>query len=482
MKRSSPTQVTPRRQRVTKVCVSRRQLLRGIGSVAVALPWLEEMELQAQDQSAPLTRCLTAFFGLGIQKPFLDQRFTGPLQPLQEFESRIALFTNAQMQQAGGGGAHCESAPVVFVGERKVDIERAGGPSIDQLMKTALHPDGVPTAVDTLTSGIWFRNGACVSQRHRVWDSLGAARPPMRRPSKVFETLFGAIVPDPSAPMGPEAALETRIKRSILDGTRDQYQRWASNDGILGAKSREKLDAHLQSIREIERRLSAGDGALPEGCVPARPVEPEAMDYERFTYEIAEAAPEMQLQDFITIWQLHADLWAAALRCDIVRFGNIMHLGAGDHIKLFGTHSGLGEVLDFRSNIDQGTPHFSWFHKGDAQSQGLARLHQHFALSELAYFFRLLNDPMFLEANGKSVLDNTLIVLGTEYGFNHQVTDVFHAILGGNGHFNPGFYDQQMNVIDVYNAALTAYGINHKIGEATQVTEDVIGEIPGLLA
>jgi hypothetical protein len=439
------------------------------------------MEVGAQTPDASITRCVTVFFGLGIKKPFQDERFTGPLEPLQAFQDRMALFTNAQMPQAGGGGAHCESAPVVFVGERKVDNERAGGPSLDQLMKSALHPDGVPTAVDTLTSGIWFRNGACVSQRHRVWNNLGAARPPMRAPSQVFEALFGGASAAPDPTMSEAQKLERGVKQSILDGTLDQYKKWSNRDSVLGAKSREKLDAHLQSLRQIERRLSASDNVLNAACIPAKPVDPPVIDYDRFTYEIAEAAPEMRVEDFVAIWSLHTELWAAALRCDVARFGNIMHLGAGDHVKLIGTHAGLGQTLDFQTRIDQGTPHFSWFHKGDDEAQALARLHQHFAITHLAEFFRLLQDPLFLEANGKPVLDNSLLLLGTEYGFNHQVSDVFHAILGGNGHFNPGFYDQRMNVIDVYNAVLTGYGIKHRIGTATAVVEDVLGEIPGLL-
>ena len=64
---------------------------------------------------------------------------------------------------------------------------------------------------------------------------------------------------------------------------------------------------------------------------------------------------------------------------------------------------------------------------------------------------RALDDPNFLEANGKTVLDNTLVIMGTDYGgggtsTGHIPEGVFHAIAGGHGHFRAGFNDKVYNV------------------------------------
>jgi hypothetical protein len=55
---------------------------------------------------------------------------------------------------------------------------------------------------------------------------------------------------------------------------------------------------------------------------------------------------------------------------------------------------------------------------------------------------------MFLEANGKTVLDNTLVVIGTEYGLDHGLSGVFHAVAGGHGPCTSGFFPDLANVVD----------------------------------
>ena len=69
-----------------------------------------------------------------------------------------------------------------------------------------------------------------------------------------------------------------------------------------------------------------------------------------------------------------------------------------------------------------------------------------------------------VEPNGRTVLDNSLVV-GTEYRRNHDASDVFHAVVGGGGRFNPGWYDQRILPSDVYHQALVAYGVDSGIPE-----------------
>jgi arylsulfatase A-like enzyme len=86
-----------------------------------------------------------------------------------------------------------------------------------------------------------------------------------------------------------------------------------------------------------------------------------------------------------------------------------------------------------------------------------------------------LDDADYLEANGKTVLDNTLVVVGTDYGgggnsTGHIPEGVFHAVAGGNGHFRPGFYDTEYNIIDLYETVLRPYGINSGMGAGNHPT------------
>ena len=97
----------------------------------------------------------------------------------------------------------------------------------------------------------------------------------------------------------------------------------------------------------------------------------------------------------------------------------------------------------------------------------------------LAYFLERIDDPAYREGNGKTVLDNTLVVLGTEYGWNHQLPNLFHAVAGGHGHFKPGFHDQRANAIDLHNTILQPYGITAAIGRKTGVMSE--GDLSGAL-
>lgn len=61
------------------------------------------------------------------------------------------------------------------------------------------------------------------------------------------------------------------------------------------------------------------------------------------------------------------------------------------------------------------------------------------------------------------MLDNSLILVGTEYGENHNASNTFHAVMGGGDRFNPGWYDQAILPSDVYHQALAAYGVDSGI-------------------
>lgn len=472
--------------------LARRAFLRGAGTVVIALPFLEEFARGRahSDTHDPPERLVTLFFGLGLD-PAWQGDFSGPLEPLAPFSSKLATFSVDH--PTGPGGAHCETSAAVFVGEEPTAVNVAGGPSIDQWVKRELDPGGA-----TLASGLWWRRGACPAQALRVFGPDGSGRPPVKRPSEVFDQVFGSATPpmptDPTDPTDPEPTDPTdpalsrhrRIRRSILDTVIGQYQHLRGDRSPLGYQSKLKVEQHLSSIREIERQLAPADtvidmgggGEMPGGgetpttaCVgfPERPIDPvlegggETWDYDEFTYGTGDGAPVLRWEDAQSVFRLHADLWAVALRCDLLRFGNLMHESAGGHMNLEGTYSAMGESTDFPGS----SQHDSYFHGNDRPR---ARLYQHWAMTNLGYFLRQLDDDAYLEANGRTVLDNTTVVIGTEYGWNHDANNAFHAVLGNVDRFRAGvFTDQRFSAADLYNAVLRGHGIDASIGARTGV-------------
>jgi len=452
---------------MAKQGLDRRTFLRGAGTIAIGLPLLEEMKpslAEGAPGDAP-ARVVTLFFGLGLDPAWTAEKFTGPLAPFESLQSKMAFFTNVNMNQ-GDGGAHCENSPVVFVGEKNPNENRAGGASIDQLVRQASDP-----TASTLASGLWWRRGACDAQALRVYNPDGTARSPIKRPSAVFDALFGSATPPGGLPTAPDPALtrERHLRRSALDTVLSQYQRLTGANSYLGQASKQKLELHLQSIREMERQLAPSDDIVMGGqpgaaCLfPSKPSDPPIADYDQFTYGTGDGAPEIAWQDLEQVFHLHADLFAVGLTCDLVRYGNLMFESAGGHLNLKGTYSALGQSTDFPGT----SQHDAYFHGNQPHH---ARLYQHLAMQNLAYFLQKLDAVM--ETGGRTLLDNTTVVIGTEYGWNHSSSGVFHAIAGSTGRFKPGFYDQTLNAIDVYNAVLQGHGLPASVGSRTGVASE----------
>jgi hypothetical protein len=451
-------------------------LLRGAGSVAIGLPFLEEMAVpraRAADELAP-NRLVTLSFGLGIPTEQSELGFAGPLEPLAPFAEKLACFSGLDMSQAhdyGTGTTHFKTGDVLFVGEPQKNEYTAAGPSLEQLMLRALHPQGSPTRLSSLSAGLWFTYGA-PSRYVCHWNHDGSPGPaPIRRPSRLFTQLFGET--NPGLGSDPDPARSARIQRSILDTVLEEYRFALSDRSYLGAASKAKLQIHLDGIRNVEQRLIPTEQALlPDapGCtMPAEIVDPEGLPYDQETPDTPQppgvfkphSAPMDHLV-YLEAFALQAELFALALRCDLTRFGSLLVTDKGGNLQFKGKYTGASVgTIDFDLETATDSIHNELFHR-----QRLAEMaqYQHFAMSGVASALAAFDDPTFLEANGKTVLDNTLVVIGTEYGLDHGLAGVFHAVAGGHGHFKSGFFSQPANVIDLYDTLLKPYGISSGIG------------------
>lgn len=461
--------------------IARRTLLRGLGTVAIGLPFMEEMlprGLRAADAPMPM-RLITVFFGLGIPREQTLEKFDGPLEAYAPLESKIAFFTNLELRQShdfGSGEPHFKVGDVVFVGDPQKREYEASGPSLEQIAKKELHPDGVPTPIGSKSVGMWFRTGS-VSQYTRHWNHDGSpGERPERRPTTIFEQLFGQVNDGSTTPTAedPEALRELHLRRSVLDTVKTEYDHYLGERSPLGVESRNKLSVHLDNIRNVEQRLAPVEGAVSdalaqEACVLPDSVEDPAED--SIPYELAQggaggSAPVIEHEDFGAAFQVQGQLMALALRCDVVRFGSMLFVGAGGHVGFRGTYNALGESLNFSQDLPGTSTHDAYFHNNQWNK---VRLHQHFASVNIAGVLQSFDDATYLEANGKTVLDNTLVVVGTDYGgggntIGHEPSGAFHAIAGGNGHFKAGWYDTEYNIIDLYETVLQPYGIATGMG------------------
>lgn len=469
--------------------LNRRLFLGGTGAALIGLPLLEELvpeRAHAQAGGVP-RRVLTLSFGLGIEKALQEEGAMGPLQPLLKFAGKAAFFSNlTNAHLAGSGTVHFRVGATQFTG-RKQDGYNAGGPSIEQIVKNHLHPGGVPTVtgVPSVTAGLWSRTGA-VSQYTRQWNQDGSPGPrPERRPSKVFQSIFEKYQSSPQQPMAsdgepaaadPQALLEAHVQRSVLDTVKDQHSTLTGNRSFLGKASKARIDNHLTEIRQVEKQLVIGDrlAAKMEAAECGVPNSTDFADPDGVTFYDAPSGPtggpEINYGVAQTAFRLSGKLIALGITCDALRFGSMVFYGAGGHMRFRGTYeaTAIGASLDF-DDVDN-SPHNAIFHQYVKDS---IRAYQHFAISQLAYVLEELD--AVTEPNGKTALDNTLTVIGTEYGRNHDDDgQIFHAVLGGEGKFAPGQYDGNHGFDDLYGTLMKGYDI----------PDSGIGgeEIPGLLA
>lgn len=451
--------------------LSRRLLLRGAGTVAIALPFLEEFmpKASADEGDGVPCRLFTMSFGLGIERAMQMEQFGGPLETLQPFADRTAFFTNVDARPlAANGTPHFSTGAATFTGvpQKGSDAEyHAGGPSMEQVMKRGLHPNGVPNvALPELSVGFWSRTGA-VSQFTRQWNEDGSPGPrPERRPTKIFELLFGGYMPPGMDPDDPELEVKRHVERSVLDSVMGQYESLTSVNSPLGKDSKARIENHLAAIRDVEKQLVPTEDGM-EPMLTCTPPEDGSIDdpqpysfYDAANGPSGPGAPVIDWEVADQAMQLIGELMAMGAACDLLRFGSVVCVGAGGHIRLSGQYDAIGENLDFTPIFSGGTPHDVIFH---AYQPDRIRLYQHFSIRQLSHMLAAMDSHM--EPNGKTVLDNSLVLMGTEYGENHDAEYAFHAVIGGGGRFNSGWYDQAVIPSDIYHQALDAYGVDSGI-------------------
>lgn len=450
-----------------KRTLSRRQLLRGAGSIAIALPFLPELVASpARAQDSLPTRVFTMSFGLGIEHAMQLEEFNGPLASFAPFASKAAFFRNVDGGPlASAGTSHFSTSATLFTGVPQQDGGsgyHAGGPSMEVVAKQALHPNGVPNvSVPELSAGLWSRTGAD-SQFTRQWNPDGSpgARPE-RRPSRVFDAIFGGYEPPTTGEPDPEELVRRHTHRSVLDSVMGQYQSLVSDRNGLGAESKARIENHLAAIRDAENRLAPTEGSMRLGdcTLPGEPTDPSGYSfYDAASGPTGAGAPAIEWTVAEATMKLIGDIMAIGVSCDLLRFGSHIMVGGGGHVRFMGDYKALGSSLDFTSAFSNGTPHDKIIHQYDGAA---IRLYQHFVIKQLTHFLAALD--AITEINGDTALDNSLVLIGTEYGKNHDSAHALHAIVGGGARFNAGWYDEALLPSDVYHQALAAYEIESGI-------------------
>jgi hypothetical protein len=428
--------------------ISRRALLRGAG-VALTLPLLESFPRRPLRAQAPevAPRFLAVYLPNGAHdywRPSSEGRgdawkLSSILEPFGDvLKPKLNVLTNlengsvfnadgsptlesASHARLGGAWLTCVDAAAV---RTELGLEEANGISADQVL--AQHPSFLgKTPLASLQVGLSTPLGSCDGQpcsssRSVSWASRTQPLYKLVDPVEVFHQLVGvAATPDPTGAAAAEAQKRLARQKSVLDAVLENAQRTRAR---LGAGDQQRMDEFLESVRAVEKKVvgvssGMGGAACPLSSLPDLP-----------RAEQSAAAPRQTTATYDK--GAHADamnaLIALAFQCDLTRVISYM---LEDERSEF-TYDNVQErafTADGSSPKARTCPEY---HLAQHAGGDVFASITWWNVGKVADLCRKLD--AIKEANGASVLDNSVVLLGgCMHGGDHLGDRLPVALVGG---------------------------------------------------
>ncbi len=441
--------------------IARRRFLRGAGGVAIGLPFLLSQEGSARAQvGKPAERLITFYYGNGMPPDISAQGLVGPLAPLAPYADRMAVIrgVDCPIPSSGAGGHPIGSASFgTGFSYLRSDENKKSGPSIDWIASQAY---GLDLARPVLSTGVY--DGQAEHDRVRFvhsWRSAGVPNEPVVRTLNLFTDLFGgaALLP-PGATADPNGALRDRYRRSVLDAVVKSYQTVMSGGGGYPASARRMIASHLETVRELEKVVIQQSMTNPNGGAMgcAKPGQPEDLNAIPLHLANDKAFGGDKIPNWEKVWDILLDLYVTAIRCNLVRFGNLVMTAGGERYFFNGGAAGTTN-----------NAHLELFHQYPRRLD-LAKALISWEMGMLVKFLSRMSDRTYKDVDGGSYLDNTTILVGTELGYpqKHSVRDQTFFLLGGRKRFKTGdILVAGRTDVDFYNTLLRGIGITTQMGD-----------------
>jgi len=383
--------------------LSRRTILRGACGAALSIPWLSAMNRAwAREPVGPPKRFVAMSLGLGLLGKNLNPSQTGRdyqpslyLQPLTDLRDQLTIISGSSHPGVSGGhraeASLLTANPVGSSGRAKNSI------SIDQLMAKHL---GSSTRFPSLV--LASRNNSSPS-----YTESGAMIPAENSPARLFTKLFVNDTKEAQAQQSQRA----KHGRSIMDLVNDDAR---SLSRELGAADRNRLDAYLTSVRELEQRLAESEAwAL-------RPKPKVDMPH---PVDIGDP------NDFIGRQRLMSGVIKLALQTDSTRFISF-HIGGSGVLPIQG--------------VEEGYHSLSHHGKDETKLEQLALVEGEIVRA----WGDFLRDLSHCEDDGSNLLDNTSVLLTSNLGngSNHSNKNMPVLVAGGGfGHAGHLAFDEEKN-------------------------------------
>ena len=401
--------------------LSRRRLLAGLSGLTVALTrpiWRSATAFGQDSKVRPARRFIGLFSANGtIAYEFFpgtsaaDSPLTlgKVLLPLASYQKQLLVLKGVHMfstvqDQLGvestnkPGGPHMKGPGAMLTGGSLLagSFTGAGGPagwadriSVDQLIAQRL---GKSSPFASLEFGVRVQG----QEPLRVISYRGANQPnqPVGDPWQMYSRLFTGR--DLSA---TDMARLRAEGQSVLDFLKDDLSTLKAR---VSTEDRARLDAHLTGIASIEQRLTSAAATCTPLTLPAK-LDVNAME------------------NYPTLSKLQLDLMVLAHACDLTRVSTFMWANA--------------DSWQYYPWIGVNEEHHELSHAGDNDTVSRDKLIKINAWHSEQVKYLLDKLAATSEADGGTLLDNSLVLWGNELGVgnSHTYKDIPWLLAGGAG-------------------------------------------------
>ncbi|MDB4419007.1 DUF1552 domain-containing protein [bacterium] len=451
--------------------LSRRETLKGFGAT-LALPFLEAMRpMTAYGQSAAATadpvRMACLFMPNGVRPDKWTPSGSGtgyklspilsPLEALREELIVLSGLTNKASHQ--GDGHYFKTASwltCTTIEKTQGSNVSSNGISIDQIAAEAIGKEtrlpSMELGTEPVSSGVDRNvNLTRLYGSHISWKKPDVPLPCEINPRVAFDRLFRI--------KGNQKGSNASSDQSVLDIVLEDAK---SLQRSLGKEDSHKLEQYLESVREVERRMTNEASKLGAGqkLTPAALTEIAALDK---SIKSASGGNGNDLGSRVKInptehVRLMIDIMVLAFWTDSTRVSTFM----------FG-NAVSGKNFSFLDGVS-GSHHSISHHKNNAGQLDQYQKINTWHTEQYAYMLKRMKA---IPEGNATLLDNSMVLFGSGIrdGNAHATKDIPTILAGGaNGQLKTGRHVQTggEDLGKLYVGMLKRLGLKQKVGESSK--------------
>ena len=405
---------------------TRRHFLRGLGGAALALPWMESLSAATAPQVrqrmahfyVPIGVVRRGFFpgeadhiipkgnlgnvmaSLGEQDPHFKvkslEELTPTMEPLAPFKDKINLITGMDRTFQNGTDVHAQCACCYLSSAVPYSIQNSAWPLDRTLDHVVADEIGTQTPFPTLefSCNTHKDNKESIYFDNVSWYGTGHLAPSIRDPRKMYRRLFST----------QENKRYQDITDLVLEDARSMKR-------SLGYRDAQKFNEYFDSIRTIEHQIER--------------LETMRVELSKVSFDEPSDA-YLPRGEFI---RLMGDLMVVALQTGLTNVATFM----------VGPERWDTPYL-FDGLFDKPRSHHGMSHNQTKMIEDLLKVDR-FHMEQYVYLMNKMDS--IKEADGSSLLDNTLFTYGSGLGdgSTHQYNDLPIIVAGSaGGKFQTGLH------------------------------------------